>query len=114
MEYELNRLELELEDMATSMIFAQMTIQQVDSEMLQREDTLQEVHKMRAGACRRAPACARPRAAGRVRAPLTTPAAPTGLRSDPARAAPDRAAKGDARRVRLCPSPTRPRRRGTT
>jgi hypothetical protein len=48
MEYELNRLELELEDMATSMIFAQMTIQQVDSDLLQREDTLQEVHRMRA------------------------------------------------------------------
>ncbi len=53
MEHELNRLELELEDMATSMIFAKMTIQQVDSDLLQREDTLQEVHKMRAGACAR-------------------------------------------------------------
>ena len=49
MENKLNELELQLEDMATQMIFAQMTIQQADSDLLQREDTLQEVHKMRAG-----------------------------------------------------------------
>ena len=49
MEDKLNELELQLEDMATHMIFAQMTIQQADSDLLQREDTLQEVHKMRAG-----------------------------------------------------------------
>jgi hypothetical protein len=49
MENKLNELELQLEDMATQMIFAQMTIQQAESDLQQREDTMQEVHKMRAG-----------------------------------------------------------------
>lgn len=49
MQDKLDELELQLEDMATHMIFAQMTIQQAESDLRQREDTLQEVHKMRAG-----------------------------------------------------------------
>ena len=46
---ELDRLELELEDLASSLLFHQVTMEEACRDYMQKEEDLLDVHKMRAG-----------------------------------------------------------------
>jgi hypothetical protein len=46
---ELDRLELELEDLASSLLFHQVAMEEACRDYMQKEEDLLDVHKMRAG-----------------------------------------------------------------